>query len=78
MRLDDDQWPRVFLKALKTGGVVVFQAFTAGKRVTVAEQAARWKGFRLMRVADLDAGMVDNDWTPSLSFPTGMLVARKE
>ncbi len=46
--------------------------------MTAAEQAARWKGFRLLRVADLDAGMVDNDWTPSKSFPTGMLVARKE
>lgn len=54
MRLDDDQWPEVFLKALKKDGVVVFQAYTAGKRVTVAEQVARWKGFRLMRVADLD------------------------
>jgi SAM-dependent methyltransferase len=77
MRLDEEQWPAVFLKALKPGGVVVFQTST-NKRVTAAEQAARWRGFRLLRVADLDAGMVDNDWTPSKSYPTGMLVARKE
>lgn len=52
--LDDDQWPAVFRKALRPGGVVVFQAAT-GKRVTPAEQAVRWKGFQLLRVADLDA-----------------------
>jgi SAM-dependent methyltransferase len=77
MQLDDEQWPSVFLKALKPGGVVVFQTST-GSRQTAAAQAARWKGFRLLRFADLDAGVVDNDWTPSKTFPTGMLVARKE
>ena len=45
MRLNEDQWPAVFLKALKPRGVVVFQTST-DKRATAAEQAARWKGFR--------------------------------
>lgn len=77
MTLFDDHWPTVFLKALKPGGVVVFQASNP-RRVTLAEQAVRWKGFRLLRFADLDAGVVDDDWGPSKTNPTGMLVARKE
>ena len=77
MRFEEEQWPAIFLKALKPGGVVVFQTSTA-KRATAAEQAARWRGYRLLRVADLDPGMVDNDWAPSRTNPTGMLVARKE
>jgi len=77
MRIDDDHWPEVFRKALRPGGVVVFQSAT-GIRQTAAMQATRWKGFRLLRFADLDAGMVDTDWVPSKTNPTGMLVARKE
>jgi len=77
MLLDDNQWPKLFLKALRPGGVVVFQSAT-GSRQTAAMQAERWKGFRLLRFADLDAGMVETDWVPSKTNPTGMLVARKE
>ena len=55
----------------------MFQTATQ-RRITAGELAVRWKGFRLLRVADLDPGMVDNDWGPSRTNPTGMLVARKE
>lgn len=70
------QWPGTFLKALKPGGVVVFQS-SLGERISVADVAAMWKDFHVLRVEDLDAGMVDNDWGPSRTNPTVRLVARK-
>lgn len=75
MRIHDTQWPAVFLKALKPGGVFVFQ--TSTERMPVAEIAARWKDFHVLRVEDLDAGMVDNDWGPSRTSPTVKLVVRR-
>lgn len=75
MQVDDARWPAAFHKALKPGGVVVFQ--TSGPRRSVAELAAIWKDFHLMRVEDLDAGMEMNDWAPSRTIPTARLVARK-
>jgi SAM-dependent methyltransferase len=77
MGADEQQWPGIFRKALRPGGVVVFQT-SVGRRVTVGELAERWKGFRLLRAEDQDAGVVDNDWTPSRTNPTMKLVVRKE
>jgi 2-polyprenyl-3-methyl-5-hydroxy-6-metoxy-1,4-benzoquinol methylase len=77
MRPDEAQWPEVFWKALKPGGVVVFQT-SVSERIPVGRLAELWKKFRLLRAEDLDAGVVDNDWTPSRTFPTAKLVARKE
>jgi len=73
----EQQWPAIFWKALRPGGVVVFQT-SVGKRATVGELAELWKGFRVLRAEDQDAGAVDNDWTPSKTNPTVKLVARKE
>jgi 2-polyprenyl-3-methyl-5-hydroxy-6-metoxy-1,4-benzoquinol methylase len=75
MRIQDTQWPAIFLAALKPGGVFVFQTSTA--RMPVAEIAARWKDFHVLRVEDLDAGMVDDDWGPSRTSPTVKLVVRR-
>jgi 2-polyprenyl-3-methyl-5-hydroxy-6-metoxy-1,4-benzoquinol methylase len=77
MMPNEPHWPEVFWKALKPGGLVVFQT-SVGKRQTVAELAGLWKRFRLLRVEDMDAGAVANDWTPSRTNPTVKLVARKE
>lgn len=77
MQFSEEQWPALFHKALKPGGIVVFQTSTA-TRFSVTDLAALWRGFRLLRAEDLDAGMVRNDWGPSRSYPTGRLVARKE
>jgi hypothetical protein len=44
----------------------------------VAELAGLWRRFRLLRVEDMDAGAVANDWTPSRTNPTVKLVARKD
>jgi hypothetical protein len=77
MMPNEPHWPEVFWKALKPGGLVVFQT-SVGKRQTVAELAGLWKRFRLLRVEDIDAGAVANDWTPSRTNPTVKLVARKE
>ena len=34
--------------------------------------------FRFLRYEDLDAGMVDGEWPPSLTNPTVKLVLRKD
>lgn len=77
MRPNDEKWPPILYRALKQGGVVVYQS-AVQSRMPVAEVAALWKQFRLLRVEDVDAGGVDNDWGPSRTFPTMKLVARKE
>mgnify|MGYP000849047746 CR=1 FL=1 len=77
MQFSEEQWPALFHKALKPGGIVVFQTSTA-TRFSVADLAALWRGFRLLRAEDLDAGMVVNDWSPSRVYPTGKIVARKQ
>lgn len=76
MQIDDARWPSAFGKALKPGGVVVFQV-ALGERRSVADLAALWKDFHILRVEDLDAGMEMNDWAPSRTNPTVRLVARK-
>lgn len=73
---DEAGWPDVFWKALKPGGLVVFQSSVRTRR-PVDDLAAHWKRFQLLRVEDLDPGMVDDDWGPSLANPTVKLVARK-
>lgn len=74
---DEPNWPDVFWKALKPGGSVVFQT-SVSPRKPVSAIAAHWKRFRILRVEDIDAGVVDNDWGPSRTNPTVKLVARKE
>jgi 2-polyprenyl-3-methyl-5-hydroxy-6-metoxy-1,4-benzoquinol methylase len=77
MMPDEPNWPEVFWKALKPGGVVVFQTSVAPRK-PVSAVASHWKRFRVLRVEDIDAGVVDNDWSPSRTNPTVKLVARKE
>jgi SAM-dependent methyltransferase len=74
---DEPNWPDIFWKALKPGGLVVFQT-SVSPRKPVAAIAGHWKRFRVLRVEDIDAGVVDNDWSPSRTNPTVKLVARKE
>lgn len=76
MQIDDGRWPAAFGKALKPGGVVVFQV-ALGERRSVADLASLWKDFHILRVEDLDAGMEMNEWAPSRTYPTARLVARK-
>lgn len=77
MRIDDPRWPAVFGRALRPGGVVVFQTSLDPRR-SVADLAALWKDFHILRVEDLDAGMESSDWTPSRTVPTARLVARRK
>lgn len=77
MTVDDPQWPAVFHKALRPGGMVVYQSSLSPRR-SVAQLAEHWKMFRLLRAEDIDAGVVDNDWSPSRTYPTVRLVLRKE
>ena len=77
MQPNEDQWPEIFWKALRPGGLVVFQT-SVSRPIKVGELAERWKRFRLVRLEDLDAGVVDNDWVPSKTNPTSKLVVRKE
>jgi SAM-dependent methyltransferase len=76
MQIDDARWPAVFGKALRPDGIVVFQT-SLNPRRSVAELAALWKDFQILRVEDLDAGIEMNDWAPSRTLPTARLVARK-
>ena len=76
MQIDDTRWPAAFGKALKPGGVIVFQTSLSPRR-SVAELAALWKDFEILRVEDVDAGMEMNEWSPSRTVPTARLVARK-
>jgi SAM-dependent methyltransferase len=77
MRPTDAKWPPVLYRALKKGGVVVYQSSYI-RRTPVAEVAAVWKQFTLLRLEDVNVGAVDNDWGPSMENPTLKLVARKE
>jgi SAM-dependent methyltransferase len=74
---EDEKWPPVFLKALKTGGLVVFQTSVSNKP-SWQRLNENWKGFHILRLEDLDPGVIDNDWTPSRTEYTVRLVARKE
>jgi SAM-dependent methyltransferase len=76
MQIDDARWPAAFGKALRPGGVVVFQTSVSNRR-SVAELAALWKDFQILRIEDLDPGMEMNDWAPSRTMPTARIVARK-
>jgi hypothetical protein len=68
---------RVFLRALKPGGLVVYQS---DERVKPdwTKLSDNWEAFHLLRLEDEDPGYVENEWSPSPAFRTTMLVARKE
>ncbi len=74
---DDAKWPRIFLKALKSGGLVVFQT-SVGDNLTWKQLSQNWSAFHILRLEDLDAGIIDDDWGPSRTHRTVRLVARKE
>ena len=61
----------------KPGGLVVFQDPEANAPgwTKVSEN---WKGFHILRLEDEDPGYIDDDWGPSRTNRTLMLVARKE
>jgi SAM-dependent methyltransferase len=73
----DAKWPPIFLKALKPGGLVVFQT-SVGGNPSWKQLTENWSGFHLLRLEDLDAGFIDDDWAPSRTNRTVRLVARKE
>lgn len=73
----DAEWPAVFGKALRPGGIVVFQT-SVGPEVNIPALVDNWKRFELLRVERLDAGVIDDDWVPSITFPTIRLVVRKK
>ncbi len=74
---EDPKWPPVFLKALRAGGIVVFQTSVAGNP-SWQRLSENWRGFHVLRLEDLDAGIIDDDWIPSRSNRTVRLIARKE
>jgi SAM-dependent methyltransferase len=81
MDITDPRWPRVFWRALKPKGLVVWQIFLppgpdqAG--ITANKILEPWARFHLIRFDDLDPGVVDDDWAPSRSLRTIRLVVRK-
>ncbi len=76
MRMSDPEWPGVLLRALKPGGIVVFQTSYQGS--AASESLQLWKQFKLVRFEDVDAGIVEDDWGPSRTNRTVKLVVRKE
>lgn len=69
-------WPEVFARALRPGGLVVYQSSVA-TLPSVEDLLAHWKGFELVRLERLEAGVVDDDWNPSRTYPTVRLVLRR-
>ena len=76
MDADDPKLPPLFAKALRPGGLVVFQT-SWDRHATLAQLVANWKGFKIVRYEDLDAGAVTDEWRPSLTYPTVKLVLEK-
>lgn len=82
MSASDPQWARVFWRALRPGGLVVFQTAAPGGPIAssgsdIPAALEVWKQFRLIRYENLDAGVVDDDWQPSRTNPTVRLIVRK-
>ena len=68
----DPKWPPIFSRALKSGGIAV-------KSFQLAMIASGWISPKvLVRYENLDPGVIDNDWTPSLTRRTFRLVVRKK
>ena len=74
----DKQWPPVFLRALRRGGIAVFQGTGAGQPPSLPRLLDNWKGFHVLRIEDVDAGVITDEWRPSLRRRTVRLVIRKE
>jgi 2-polyprenyl-3-methyl-5-hydroxy-6-metoxy-1,4-benzoquinol methylase len=77
MRPSEPQWPGKFYRALRPGGLVVFQT-SWGRDADLAQLMNLWSRFHILRYEDLDAGVVTDDWSPSRTNPTVRLVLRKE
>jgi 2-polyprenyl-3-methyl-5-hydroxy-6-metoxy-1,4-benzoquinol methylase len=75
---NDARWAETFWKALKPQGLVVFQTSIGSKPADWSGISERWKKFHILRLEDQDPGYVDDDWLPSRTQRTVMLVARKE
>jgi 2-polyprenyl-3-methyl-5-hydroxy-6-metoxy-1,4-benzoquinol methylase len=70
-------WPWVFHKALRPGGLVVFQSSV--RNLPAADALLQhWRGFDVVRLERVEAGFIDDDWTPSKTNPTVRLVLRKQ
>ncbi|MEP7362684.1 MAG: class I SAM-dependent methyltransferase [Acidobacteriota bacterium] len=76
MDADDPKLPPKFARALRPGGLVVFQA-AWDRNATLAQLMANWKGFKIVRYEDLDAGAETSEWRPSLTYPTLKIVLEK-
>jgi 2-polyprenyl-3-methyl-5-hydroxy-6-metoxy-1,4-benzoquinol methylase len=76
MDADDPKLPPLFAKALRPGGLVVFQS-AWDRNATLAQLVSNWKAFKIVRYEDLDAGAVTDEWRPSLTYPTVKLVLEK-
>ena len=74
----DKQWPPVFLRALRRGGIVVLQGTAGGQPPSLPRLLENWKGFHVLRIDDVDAGVITDEWRPSLRRRTVRLVIRKE
>jgi 2-polyprenyl-3-methyl-5-hydroxy-6-metoxy-1,4-benzoquinol methylase len=76
-RSDDPHLPPLFWKALKPGGIVVFQEADNTPQVWTTTVEI-WKRFHILRLEDQDPGYIDDDYLPSRTMRTIRLVARKE
>jgi len=73
----DANWPAIFAKALRPGGIVIYQS-AWGREAGLAKLIAHWSPLRIIRYEDLDAGEIVDDWGPSRTNPTVKLIFRKE
>ncbi len=91
MAVMDPQWAAKFYKALRPGGLALWQntrgsyrnmpskrpQYASTDNTTAGDILANWTRSRLRRFEDLDPGIVDDDWTPSRTNRTYRLVVQK-
>lgn len=73
----EPQWPGVFHRALRKGGLLVFQT-SVGPDLKLEGVSENWKLFKVLKLEVLEAGAIMDDWAPSRTNRTVRLVAQKE
>ncbi|MCC7484988.1 MAG: hypothetical protein IT529_08335 [Burkholderiales bacterium] len=71
----------MFLRALRRGGIAVFQSTgfsRSGPRPSLPDVIENWKGFHVLRIEDVDAGAISDEWGPSRTNRTWRMVVRKD
>ena len=81
MDVTDPKWPPIMWRALRPGGLVVWQSTAPDTPEFNSKKIlGNWAQFHLVRFEDLDAGTVDDDWNSTAPRPLRVtrLLVRKQ